>query len=125
MIAHNLCYTTHIGKAEADEMDPNDYTRSPNLLNVEDSDGSIPEYAYFVKPHIKKGLLPQILEEILKKRLEAKADLKKATDPFIKTVLDGRQLALKVLLLMEMSMFELLTLLKRFLATLSMDSPEQ
>ena len=42
-----------------------------------------------------KGILPEILEELLGARKRAKADLKAATDPFRKAVLDGRQLALK------------------------------
>ena len=42
------------------------------------------------------SILPEILEELLGARKIAKADLKKATDPFKKAVLDGRQLALKV-----------------------------
>ena len=55
--------------------------------------------AKFVKAHHRKGLLPTILEDLLSARKKAKADLKKETDPFKKAVLDGRQLALKVLLL--------------------------
>ena len=51
---------------------------------------------YFVKSSVQKGLLPQILQELLGARKRAKADLKKATDPFERAVLDGRQLALKV-----------------------------
>lgn len=43
-----------------------------------------------------QGFLPEILEELLSARKRAKADLKSATDPFVKAVLDGRQLALKV-----------------------------
>ena len=54
--------------------------------------------AKFVKAHHRKGLLPTILEDLLSARKKAKADLKKETDPFKKAVLDGRQLALKVLL---------------------------
>jgi DNA polymerase delta subunit 1 len=50
----------------------------------------------FVRGHVRKGLLPEILEELLGARKRAKADLKAATDPFVKAVLDGRQLALKV-----------------------------
>eukprot|EP00960_Hanusia_phi_P064536 765821-Hanusia_phi.AAC.6 len=57
----------------------------------------------FVKPTVKKagadgrsGILPEILDELLAARKRAKADLKKATDPIMKAVLDGRQLALKV-----------------------------
>ena len=45
---------------------------------------------------MQKGILPEILEELLSARKRAKADLKAATNPFMKAVLDGRQLALKV-----------------------------
>ncbi|KAL4323409.1 hypothetical protein GQ457_11G012850 [Hibiscus cannabinus] len=50
----------------------------------------------FVKPNLQKGILPEILEELLAARKRAKADLKEAKDPLEKAVLDGRQLALKV-----------------------------
>jgi hypothetical protein len=49
-----------------------------------------------VKQHLRKGILPTILADLLAARKQAKADLKKETDPFKKAVLDGRQLALKV-----------------------------
>ena len=52
--------------------------------------------ARFAKKHLRKGLLPTILEDLLTARKRAKSDLKKETDPFKKAVLDGRQLALKV-----------------------------
>lgn len=52
----------------------------------------------FVKSTRRPGLLPEILTELLAARKRAKADLKKETDPFKRAVLDGRQLALKVLL---------------------------
>ena len=83
MMAHNLCYSTLMPKSVARMMDPSHYTKTPND-------------EYFVKPSIRKGLLPQILEELLGARKRAKDDLKKATDPFVKAVLDGRQLALKI-----------------------------
>lgn len=50
----------------------------------------------FVKEGRRKGLLPEILSDLLAARKRAKADLKKETDPFKRAVLDGRQLALKV-----------------------------
>lgn len=56
-----------------------------------------PNGDHFVRAHKCKGILPEILEELLGARKRAKADLKAATDPFKKAVLDGRQLALKVL----------------------------
>lgn len=49
----------------------------------------------FVRARRTKGILPEILEELLAARKRAKVDLKAATDPFVKAVLDGRQLALK------------------------------
>ena len=64
-------------------MPPEDLLKSPN--------GD-----HFVKAHRQKGILPEILEELLSARKRAKTDLKAATDPFMKAVLDGRQLALKV-----------------------------
>jgi len=51
----------------------------------------------FVKQHLRKGILPTILADLLAARKQAKSDLKKETDPFKKAVLDGRQLALKVI----------------------------
>ena len=50
----------------------------------------------FVKASLRKGILPEILEELLSARKRAKADLKKEEDKFMRAVLDGRQLALKV-----------------------------
>ena len=37
-----------------------------------------------------------ILEELISARKKAKKELKEATDPFVRGVLDGRQLALKI-----------------------------
>ena len=50
----------------------------------------------FVKSTVLKGLLPEILEDLLSARKKAKLDLKNETDPFKRMVLDGRQLALKI-----------------------------
>ena len=50
----------------------------------------------FVRAHRTKGILPEILEELLAARKRAKKDLAAATDPFVAAVMNGRQLALKV-----------------------------
>lgn len=85
MMAHNLCYTTLVP--------PN----AQNQFNVADNDVTItPSKNMFVKNHIRKGLLPEILESLLAARKKAKADLKDEKDPFKRSVLDGRQLALKI-----------------------------
>lgn len=85
MMAHNLCYTTLVLPSQrhlfADR--PEDLTTTPS--------GDT-----FVKPSVRRGILPEILEELLAARKRAKADLKNATDPMERAVLDGRQLALKI-----------------------------
>ena len=83
MMAHNLCYSTLIPRHKIKNYKEEDYTKTPN--------GD-----YFVKPHVKKGILPLILEELISARKKAKQELARATDPFERAVLDGRQLALKI-----------------------------
>jgi DNA polymerase delta subunit 1 len=86
MQAHNLCYTTllspEVAKRQSLQKDI-DYEVTPN--------GDM-----FVKATRRKGLLPEILADLLAARKRAKNDLKKETDPFKRAVLDGRQLALKI-----------------------------
>nr|XP_019534411.2 DNA polymerase delta catalytic subunit [Aedes albopictus] len=85
MMAHNLCYTTLLQPANKNQLDLTDdqITRTPaNNL--------------FVKSSVRKGILPEILESLLAARKRAKADLKVEKDPFKRSVLDGRQLALKI-----------------------------
>jgi hypothetical protein len=52
---------------------------------------------FFIKPHVQRGLLPEILSELLEARKQAKKDMKGA-DPnsLLYNVLNGRQSALKV-----------------------------
>lgn len=89
MIAHNLCFTTLIKPGTENELlekmnlTLDDVNKTPYLNNM------------FVKAHKQKGLLPEILENLLSARKVAKNELKNETDPFKKGVLDGRQLALK------------------------------
>lgn len=84
MMAHNLCYSTLIPKDQLKNIPPG---LEVTLTPCGDT---------FVKPSVKKGVLPQILEELLGARKRAKLDLKKETDSQKKAVLDGRQLALKI-----------------------------
>ncbi|XP_078587905.1 DNA polymerase delta catalytic subunit-like [Branchiostoma floridae x Branchiostoma japonicum] len=84
MMAHNLCYTTLLSTPSSRaSLSPDQFIKTPS--------GN-----FFVKKTLRKGLLPEILENLLSARKKAKADLKKETDPFRKSVLDGRQLALKI-----------------------------
>jgi DNA polymerase delta subunit 1 len=84
--AHNLCYTTLLNKNAVEKLGlkkDDDYIVTPN--------GDM-----FCTSKVRKGLLSQILEELLGARKRAKKELAVETDPFKKAVLNGRQLALKV-----------------------------
>jgi DNA polymerase delta subunit 1 len=86
MCAHNLCYTTYVPKDEVDSYDEKDIEISPS--------GDA-----FVRPHVRKGLLPIILAELTEARGRAKALLAKAKeegDLLNAAVYDKRQLALKI-----------------------------
>ncbi|XP_039734643.1 DNA polymerase delta catalytic subunit [Pteropus medius] len=85
MMAHNLCYTTLLRPGTAQK-----------LGLTEDQFIRTPTGDEFVKTGVRKGLLPQILENLLSARKRAKAELARETDPLRRQVLDGRQLALKV-----------------------------
>ncbi|KIX08561.1 uncharacterized protein Z518_03217 [Rhinocladiella mackenziei CBS 650.93] len=84
--AHNLCYTTLLNKNSIEKLNlkkDEDYILTPN--------GD-----FFCTAKVRKGLLSQILEELLSARKRAKKELAIEKDPFRKAVLNGRQLALKV-----------------------------
>ncbi|XP_014486988.1 PREDICTED: DNA polymerase delta catalytic subunit isoform X2 [Dinoponera quadriceps] len=85
IMAHNLCYTTLLTVAKKKE------------LNIpEDNINTTPSNSLFVNSSVRKGILPEILENLLTARKKAKAELKQETDPLKQKVLDGRQYALKV-----------------------------
>jgi len=84
--AHNLCYTTLLNKTAIEKLSlkkDEDYIQTPN--------GDL-----FCTAKVRKGLLSQILEELLGARKRAKKELAVETDAFKKAVLNGRQLALKI-----------------------------
>merc|ERR1719401_3345125 len=55
-----------------------------------------PSGCHFVKREARRGMLPMILEELLAARKRAKKEMAEATDPLTQSVLNGRQLALKI-----------------------------
>ncbi|XP_068647380.1 DNA polymerase delta catalytic subunit-like isoform X1 [Aristolochia californica] len=85
MMAYNLCYCTLVTPSDVRK-----FNLPPECIN------KTPSGETFVRSNLQKGILPEILEELLTARKRAKADLKEAKDPFEKAVLDGRQLALKI-----------------------------
>jgi DNA polymerase delta subunit 1 len=89
MQAFNICYSTveNLAWARAN-LNPGDYWIPPH------NDGVEPDFC-FVKKHIRVGVLPDLLTNLLKQRAYVKT-LQKTADKFLYAVLDGRQLALKV-----------------------------
>ncbi|KAG2716179.1 hypothetical protein I3843_05G168600 [Carya illinoinensis] len=85
MMAYNLCYCTLVTPENVRKLN-----LPPECVN------KTPSGETFVKSNLQKGILPEILEELITARKRAKADLKEAKDPLEKAVLDGRQLALKI-----------------------------
>jgi DNA polymerase delta subunit 1 len=83
MQAYNLCYSTLMTNEDKLKLNESQYEMSPS--------GHC-----FVRSTTKKGILPQILDEILSARKRAKKDMAMATDPMEKAVQNGRQLALKI-----------------------------
>lgn len=64
MISHNFCYSTLCRFSDIKHLKENeDYIKTPN--NV-----------YFIKSHRRKGILPDILQNLLKERKKAKNELK-------------------------------------------------
>ncbi len=86
MMAHNLCYSTLLTKQAV---------KNFNLVKDVDYEET-PTGDLFVKNQKRKGILPEILQELLAARKQAKKDMKNEPDEFKKSVLNGRQLALKI-----------------------------
>jgi len=91
MIAHNLCYSTLISKAEIERhgLDEAQYTETPN------------KHDFFVKSSVQKGVLPEILENLLSQRKKVKKQMKELAkagkqETMQYAVYNGRQLALKI-----------------------------
>lgn len=88
MQAYNICYSTVISLSEAQmRLKPEDYNVPP-----------IPGADFcFVKDHVRRGVLPDMLTALLGQRRYVKGLLKTAEKgSLLYGVLDGRQLALKV-----------------------------
>ncbi|CAH8541393.1 unnamed protein product [Heterobilharzia americana] len=98
MMAHNLCYTTLLQVNTSPHGSTGGGIQAVvQRYNLTDEDYiKTPTGAYFVKSHIRQGILPEILQQLLTARKKAKAELANETDPLRKRVLDGRQLALKI-----------------------------
>jgi len=87
MIAHNLCYTTMVEARDLHRFKPDEYTKCNQTC--------------FIKKEKFRGLLPEILTNLLTERKKVKGLMKALkkegkTDTMQYAVYNGRQLALKV-----------------------------
>ena len=90
IMAHNLCYTTFLLPGRATQLglvEDVDYATCPNGA-ASDS---------FVKSEKYRGILPSIVEKLVKRRKKTKALMAAEKDEFKKMVLDIRQLVLKLI----------------------------
>ncbi|MCK9282607.1 MAG: DNA-directed DNA polymerase, partial [Melioribacteraceae bacterium] len=83
MMAYNLCYSTVLNKENI--------SNSEEIIKAPFGNGK------FVPATIKKGIVPEILEELLNQRIEIKKKMKKSSGSE-RDLLDAKQYAIKILL---------------------------
>jgi len=105
--AYNLCYTTILrdeDKCKINENDKNDFNINMSEENDESDEDeennnntntTVYKNISFVKPNIRKGILPFLLENLVNQRKAVKAELEKETDPIKIRLLDATQNAIK------------------------------
>lgn len=91
IIHKNMSHETIVEDPEYDNIHGITYYNA----QFKDSDGSI-QYRRFAKIENKLGVIPTILDNLLKERKLIKKQMGKETDPFKYKILDAKQLAVKV-----------------------------
>ncbi|XP_004673831.1 PREDICTED: DNA polymerase zeta catalytic subunit isoform X2 [Condylura cristata] len=105
VIAYNYCFSTclghveNLGKHDEFKFGCTSLRVPPDLLYQIRHDITVsPNGVAFVKPSVRKGVLPRMLEEILKTRLMVKQSMKAyKQDRALSRMLDARQLGLKLI----------------------------
>jgi len=91
IIHKNMSHETIIENKQYDNLEEIEYYNS----EYKESDGSI-QYERFAKKDNKLGVIPTILDNLLKERKKVKKQMKNEKDPFKYKILDAKQLAVKV-----------------------------
>ncbi|XP_004702065.1 DNA polymerase zeta catalytic subunit [Echinops telfairi] len=105
VIAYNYCFSTclghveNLGKYDEFKFGCTSLRVPPDLLYQIRHDLTVsPNGVAFVKPSVRKGVLPKMLEDILKTRLMVKQSMKTyKQDRALSRMLDARQLGLKLI----------------------------
>ncbi|KAJ3750399.1 hypothetical protein DFH05DRAFT_73135 [Lentinula detonsa] len=101
MISQNMCYSTCLGRVidfqGRNKFGVVDLDRPPGLLEkLKDQINVAPNGIMFLKPNVRKGLLPRMLTELLDTRVMVKQAMKGYKhDRALTRVLNARQLGLK------------------------------
>ena len=90
-ICYNISHETSVMDDKYDNLEGYKYHTI-----IFDVDGVTETWRYAEKLDGTKGIIPRILDELLKKRSEVKKLMEKTADPFLKKIYDGLQLAYKV-----------------------------
>lgn len=112
MIAYNICFTTLLRDDDTHRISKDDYNEFKWEEHVNCEHKSHPDYmkkqgkrkivicaentTRFVKAHVRKGIVPQLVETFLKRRKEVRKAMESVTDAELLTILDKRQLSNKV-----------------------------
>ena len=105
MIAYNYCFTTCLGRVQhlantgAYPFGCTQLTISPQRLEALKNHVTIsPGGIVFLKPNVRKGILPKMLQDILNTRIMVKQSMKKhKSNPHIQKILHSHQLGLKLI----------------------------
>ncbi|XP_012939593.1 uncharacterized protein LOC101853172 isoform X2 [Aplysia californica] len=107
MIAYNYCFSTCLGRLDLLEKaheGPFEFgctslKLTPSVLKkVKDRINVSPNGVAFVKPSVRRGVLPKMVEEILNTRIMVKKSMKSCkNDKTLTRMLDARQLGLKLI----------------------------
>jgi DNA polymerase elongation subunit (family B) len=87
----NMSHETMVEDSEFDNLPGVKYYNA----QFKESDGSI-QYRRFAQVEGKLGVIPTILDNLLKERKAVKKQMAKETDPFKAKILDAKQLAVKI-----------------------------
>jgi len=91
ILQKNMSHETMVEDTEFDNLPGVQYYNA----QFKESDGSI-QYRRYAKTNNKLGVIPTILDNLLKARKTIKKQMKSETDPFKYKILDAKQLAVKV-----------------------------
>lgn len=92
IIAYNMSHETIVFDADYDNLE--DYTYMQIAFNNTDGTNTTCRYAKHKNGEL--GILPAILDKLIKERKSTRKQMESEVDPFKRTILDGKQLALKV-----------------------------